>query len=120
LLLAQGKAAEAVLRLEAALEIPGYDYAILEFSLAKALQAAGEFDRALEYAIKASNYHDPAEVRLDLQLDQVRALLLQAQLHDQLGDREQARQLAEKFLQQWQQADLPHRDIELARDLAGQ
>ncbi len=120
LLLAHGKAVEAVSQLEAALAIPGYDYAIMEFSLAKALRAAAQFDRALEYAVKAANYHDPAEVRLDLQLDRVRAVLLQAELQEQLGDPEQARQLAERFLQQWQRADPPHRDLELARDLAGQ
>jgi tetratricopeptide (TPR) repeat protein len=119
LLLAQGKAPEAVSQLEAALAIPGYDYAILELGLARALQAVGQLDRSLEHAVKAANYHDPAEVRLDLQRDRVRALLLQSQLQDQLGNGAQARQLAERFLQQWQQADLPHRDIELARDLAG-
>ena len=120
LLLAQGKVPEAVARLEEALAITGYAYAILELDLARALEATGQLDRSLEFAARAAEYRDPGEVRLDLQLDRVRALLLQANLHERLGQRARARELAQRVLEYWQHADLPSSDVDIARRLAGQ
>lgn len=117
-LLTQGNAAAAAARFEAALEIAGYAYAIVELDLARALLATGQYDRSLEFAVRAANYADPAEIRLDLQLERVRALLLQAQAHDRLGNAGRAREFAQHFLASWSKADLPLADFEAATRLA--
>lgn len=117
-LTAMGKSGDALIRLREGLELSGYDYAIYELALARALAANGEFEAALDYAQQAGNYRNLAEVRLDLELDRVRAGLLLADIHRRLGNDEAAGEQVAAFLRRWNDADRAHPDFGRARSLA--
>ena len=118
MLLASGKANEAVEALQGADRVEGYRYALYQLGLAAALAESGQHARALALAQKAETDRDPGDVRLDLEIDRVRAILLQARCHASMGDADEAARQAERFLQRWHQADAMLEDIRLARALA--
>jgi len=113
----QGDAPAAVETLTKALGLEGYDYAIYELGLSTVLTTMGRFEVADQYAEHAVSYRNASEVRLDLELDRARAKLLQALIQQRLGNHEQARILANDFLDRWSKADLPHPDIDTAQKI---
>jgi tetratricopeptide (TPR) repeat protein len=115
----QGDAAAGASRLREALAIQGYDYAVYELGLATALESADDLEEALRFAELATQYRNPSEIRLDFEFDRARALLLQARIHQRLGNDKKSRQLAKNFLDRWSRADLPHPLYREARELAG-
>ena len=98
-------------------ESEGYDYAIYELGMATALLGAGNVEEALHFAERAARYSDAAEMRLDLDLDRVRAGLVQARVRDQQGKHEDASLLAQAFLAKWAAADRPSAESDSARRL---
>jgi hypothetical protein len=62
---------------------------------------------------------NPAEPRLDLDLDRVRAALVEAEINLALGRRAEASSGARKFLEAWARADPGLDDVAQARRLAG-
>jgi len=118
-LAARGDAMAAIHHLREALAFQGYDYAVYELELAAALEAADELDEALRVAELASQYRNPSEIRLDFELDRMRAVVLQARIHRRLGNEKKSQQLVAKFLASWSNADLPHPLHAEARGLAG-
>lgn len=115
---AMGKSGDALVRLRKGLELGGYDYAIYELALARALAANGELEAALNFAQQAENYRNIGEVRLDLELDRVRAGLLLAEIQRRLGNDAAAGKQVAAFLRRWNGADRAHPDLEHARALA--
>ncbi|MDH4048641.1 MAG: tetratricopeptide repeat protein [Gammaproteobacteria bacterium] len=96
-------------RLNDAVSIPGYQYAVYKLGLASLLQVAGDSDHALTIAIEAETERDPGDLRLDLELDRARAILLQAEFLAERGEIADARERAGRFVGLWQGAaeDLP-------------
>jgi tetratricopeptide (TPR) repeat protein len=110
-LLLEGRPRQAVEKLRRAVELSGYEYNDYRLSLAEALSTAGQVDEALSLTLRVETGADPVEPRLDLQLDRIRAVLLQARIHQQNGDLPQAASLARRFLDAWRGADPTHPDV---------
>lgn len=98
--------------------MPGYQYAIYKLGMARALLPEGKFQEALELARAAINDRDPGDIRLDLELDRSRALLLEAEILAALGDKAASTARAREFLRRWKAADPHQRDRERAEQLA--
>lgn len=109
--LRQGELSTAESYLNAAVDLPGYQYAIYTTGLAMLYRATGDLERASELAGKASTERDLiyGDLRLDLELDRARAQLLYAEILAEQGASDRAREEAQKFLDRWQSAapDLP-------------
>jgi tetratricopeptide (TPR) repeat protein/TolB-like protein len=111
--LAQGRAGDAVARLEeAAALLPPRglrladrepDHAALWASLAAAYRAAGEGERA---AAALRRIVDATEERVACPVEYVRSLYLLGDLHRELGQPEAARGYFERFLEHWGDGDL--------------
>ena len=71
----------------------------------------------VELADRVESDVDAQDPRLDLQLDRTRAILMQARIYQDLGDREKAVSVAQRFLEIWQQADSSLPDLEIARQI---
>ncbi|MGB5346728.1 MAG: tetratricopeptide repeat protein [Woeseia sp.] len=101
------QAAENLLR--AAVDEPGYQYAIYQSGLALLYRESGDLARAAELAAAASTDRDAGDLRLDLELDRARAQLLHAEILAENGASQLAREQAERFIERWQGAapDLP-------------
>lgn len=117
--LAAGDAPAAVATLRESLAIEGYQYALYRLGLARALLASGELDEALALARAARVEREANDIRLDLELERTRALLVEARIQQARGDTDTARELAHAFLTRWQNADPGHPDLAAARRLAG-
>ena len=113
-----GEAAKAVRALERVVAMPGYQYAIYKLGLAQALFAAGRSAEALVIARAAAAERDPTEIRLDLEPDRSRALLLESEILATLGRKPAAAARARNFLQRWSKADAGHRDLARAARIA--
>ena len=75
-----GNTAEAISKIEDAIALDGYRYAIYEFGLAQALSAAGQLDAAKEKAAVAAQERDAGNIRLDLERDRTMARRLETRL----------------------------------------
>ncbi len=115
--LAAGDTANALASLRRAIDLEGHSYAIYGLGLASALRAADRHAEAAELAAQAAADRDPGDPRLDLELDRVRALLLEADLRAEMAQTERARRLARSFLDRWSRAPADHPDVALARRL---
>jgi hypothetical protein len=113
-----GEAAKAVGALEKVVAMPGYQYAIYKLGLAQALSAAGRNAEALVLARAAVAERDAGEVRLDLEPDRSRALLLEAEILAALGRKSDAQARARDFLRRWSNATPGHRDLARAARIA--
>ncbi len=113
--LADGDAAKAEALIRRAIDAPGYQYGIYRLGLAHSLHAAGKLQDAAETAARAASERDPGDLRLDLELDRARALLLHAELQAELGRTRQAREAAVTFLERWSDAQ-PAREERLRAD----
>ncbi|HXV76672.1 MAG TPA: protein kinase [Candidatus Polarisedimenticolaceae bacterium] len=116
--LAAGDAARAVEATRRAVALEGHAYASYELGLARALRAADRHEEAVKLAAAAAAAPDPVEPRLDLELDRVRALLVEAEIRDEMNDRSAARRLARAFLERFAAAPGDHPDVVRARALA--
>ncbi len=116
--LAEGRAAAAIEDLELAVALDGYSYRIYRLDLASAYLAAGHLPQALAAGRQALEQQPLAEPRLDFELDRGRAQLLLAQVHEAMGDREQAALHAKAFVALWADADAGLSDLVEANRLA--
>ncbi|MGQ0835924.1 MAG: tetratricopeptide repeat protein [Gammaproteobacteria bacterium] len=116
--LESGRAAKAAGTLRQVDALPGYQYALYKLGLARAVLAQGNTDEALELARAAIAERDSGNVRLDdmrldLEADRSRALLLEAEILSAIGKRNLAHDRASTFLRRWRAAD--SRDPERVR-----
>jgi class 3 adenylate cyclase/tetratricopeptide (TPR) repeat protein/TolB-like protein len=103
--LVSGNAAKAVEALSHVATLPGYQYSIYKLGLARALLADQKPSQALEQARAAAAERDPGDIRLDLELDRSRAMLLEAETLAAMGQMSAATSRARDFLQRWRSAD---------------
>jgi hypothetical protein len=101
-----------------AVALPGYQYSIYNLGLARALLAAGKPAQALKLARAAASERDAGDLRLDLELDRSRAILLEAEILKQLGQPAGAKERAREFLRRWQGAEPGQSDRLRAERLA--
>ena len=118
-LLLEGDAAAAIAMLSRAVALSGYDYAVYRLALARAYLAAGRLPEAMAAARQAATAGDPADPRLDLELDRVRAELVLAEVEQAMGRGPKAASYAESFLGAWRGADPGLADLDEARKIAG-
>ncbi len=118
-LLSEGATDEALAELTLAVTLEGYEYSIYRLGLAAAYLEAGRLPEALAAARQASEALDPADPRLDLQLDRNRAQLVLAEVHQEMGRPDKAAGQAKDFLSIWRDADPELPDLMKAKKLAG-
>lgn len=118
-LLAEGDAAGAIAELSRAVALSGYDYAGYRLVLARAYLAAERLPEAMAAARQAAAPGNPADPRLDLELDRVRAGLVLAEVQQAMGRGPKAVSHAEDFLTAWRAADPGLPDIQTAQRMAG-
>jgi tetratricopeptide (TPR) repeat protein len=117
--LADGQFPRAIDDLSRAVTLSGYEYAIYRLGLARAYLAAGKLPEALAAARQSLAPLNPADPRLDLELDRARAGLLLAGVHARMGQSAEAVAGARSFLDLWAKADRGLPDLAEARTLAG-
>ena len=98
--------------------LSGYEYTNYHIRLAQAHLGAGRLEEALAAANKAGAALDPADPRLDLELDRIRARLLKARIYEAQGRLKQASDEARSFLSAWEKADRALPELAEARRLA--
>jgi len=103
--------------LTTAASVIGFRYAIYELGLARLYREIGNLERARELAELAADYQDSRDLRLDLELDRSRALLLLAEILAEQGVPDQARVRAQTFLTKWQGAEAGLPEVIRAREL---
>ena len=113
-----GEAARSADLLAQAVALPGYQYSIYKLGLARALLASGKPTEALELARAAATERDPGDLRLDLELERSRAILLEAEILARLGQPAEATARAREFLNRWHGADPGQEDRQRAEQLA--
>jgi tetratricopeptide (TPR) repeat protein len=91
--------------LQAAVEEPGYQYRLYRTGLAMLSRATGDLDAAAASAFRAATERDRGDLRLDLEIDRARALLLHAEILAELGADGEAKKHARRFLDWWRDAD---------------
>lgn len=100
-LLNAGESSAAVDQLDSVARMTGYPYAIYGSGLARAYLAAGRTTEALPIARAAAAWRDPGDARLDLELERMRALLLEAGILAAEGQKASAAARARAFLERW-------------------
>ncbi len=116
--LLSGESANAATALTRVVALPGYQYAIYKLGFARALLAQGKHTEALELARAAATERDLGDIRLDLELDRSRAVLLEAEILAALGQKSAAAARARTFLRRWGSADPGLEDRVRAEQLA--
>jgi tetratricopeptide (TPR) repeat protein len=118
-LLAEGNPDAAVSELSRAVALSGYSYGVYRLELARAFLAADRLPEAMAAARQAAEPGDPADPRLDLELDRVRARLVLARVHEAMGRAPKAAAEAGVFLNLWSDADPEVTDPNEAKRIAG-
>lgn len=118
-LLTAGDLEAAGAEFEKALALEGYAYAIYELGMARLMLLQGNTGGALQLSERAVE-PDPADARLDLEPERVRAILLHAEIHRAAGDFAKARAAAMAFLDRFDRAEPAHPDRQLALEIAGE
>ena len=113
----EGNIEAAAPLLQAAVDEAGYQYAIYRYGLALLYREAGDLETAAALALQAATERDPADPRLDLELDRERAFLLHAEILLQAGAVAEAREQAQRFMERWREADPDRSEITRARAL---
>jgi class 3 adenylate cyclase/tetratricopeptide (TPR) repeat protein/TolB-like protein len=113
-----GDAAQSAEVLARAVALPGRQYSIYNLGLARALLAAGKPAQALKLARAAARERDAGDLRFDLELDRSRAILLEAEILERLGQPDGAKARAREFLRRWQGAEPSQQDRLRAEQLA--
>ena len=104
-------------QLGAAVSNDGYEYAIYALGLAELHLAKTEFVEAATVAEQAMIAKDPGNLRLDLELDRARAMLLHAEILARMGSDAVAREQSLRFIERWQSASEHAPDLLRAREL---
>ncbi|RPJ61882.1 MAG: serine/threonine protein kinase, partial [Acidobacteria bacterium] len=113
--LKEGKAAQAQEEFSRAVALSGYEYSVYRLGLARSYLESGAYPEALASVKQAATPGNPLEPRLDLDLDRVRAGLVEAEINAALGRRAEAASCARKFLEAWNRADAGLSDLAQAR-----
>ncbi len=113
-LLAEGKADAAIAELSRAVSLDGQEFSIYRLGLARAYLAAKRLPEALAAARQSAGPLDPVEPKLELELDRVRALLVQAEAQLALKRNSEAGASAQYFLDAWRKADPGASDLQTA------
>ena len=100
----------ALVHLRSAVELKGFRYALYRIGLARALHLSGDTTSAVTMLEFAMNDRDPGDMRLDLELDRVRAILESARIQKELGNTTQAVSHANRFLELWTGSNPSHPD----------
>jgi tetratricopeptide (TPR) repeat protein len=116
--LRSGNASKASATLARVLELPGYQYTIYRLGLAQSLFSQGKLAEALETTRAAALERDAGDIRLDLELDRSRALLLEAEILAALEQQPAAAARAREFLRRWSNSEPSHPDRVRAEQLA--
>jgi adenylate cyclase len=103
--LAKGNLERAAPLLRDSVEVPGYQYGTYRSGLALFYRAAGDAENAAAQAGEAAAAREAGDLRLDLEIDRARALLLQAEILTELGAVPDAKEQARRFLTWWRDAD---------------
>lgn len=114
-----GDSAKAAGTLTRVLGLPGYQYAIYKLGLARALMAEGKLAEALAMARAAATERDVGDIRLDLELDRSRALLLEADILAAQGQNSASIARARDFLRRWRSTEPGQPDRVRAERIAG-
>lgn len=101
----EGKLEDAIAELSRAVALQGPEYAIYRLGLARAYLAANRLPEALAAAGQSAAPLDPVDPKLELELDRVRALLLQGEIQLALGLKSGAVESCRRFLDIWSRAD---------------
>lgn len=117
-LLEQGEVEGAIEELTRAVILEGYEYAVYRLGLARSYLSAGRLQEAMATARQAATDRDPADPRLDLDLDRRRALLLLAEVQLAMKRPAEAAAGARGVLTLWSEADPDLPDLARARELA--
>lgn len=115
--LEQGNLEVAARELALADEQDGYEYAIYSIGLARQRFLAKDLVAAESIARGALNARNPGDLRLDLELDRARGILLLAEILNALGSTEQARQEAQRFIDRWQESSSQAPELQRAYEL---
>ena len=116
--LGEGDAEGAIDPLTEAVALSGYEYRIYRVDLARAFLAAGQTDQALAAANRAAGSLDPADPRLDLELDREHARLVRARVRLAMGQTEAGIKTAQELLDRWGDADRGAKEPAEAREIA--
>ncbi len=117
-LLAQGELNRSIEELTRAVALEGYEYAVYRLGLAQAYRSAGRLQEAMATARQAATERDPADPRLDLELDRRRALLELSEVQLAMERQGEAAEEAREVLDLWSEADPNLPDLVRARELA--
>jgi tetratricopeptide (TPR) repeat protein len=112
--LIEGKSEDAIAELSRAVTLEGMEYSIYRLGLARAYLAAKRFPEALTAARQSAEALDPVEPQLELELDRVRSLLIQAEIQLAMSRNAEAKETAGKFLDIWRRADSGLPDLSAA------
>jgi tetratricopeptide (TPR) repeat protein len=115
----EGKTEDAIAELSRAVVLEGPEYAIYRLGLARAYLAARRLPEALAAAKQSAAPLDLVEPRLELELDRVRAILVQAEIQLAMSRNSEAAEAAKRFLEIWRQSDAGLPDRSNAERIAG-
>ncbi len=104
-------------QLASAVENEGYEYAIYALGLAQLHLAKADFDAATALVGEATIARDPGNLRLDLELDRARAMLLHAEILARTGAADEARRYSQRFIDRWKSASSNAPDLLRAKRL---
>jgi tetratricopeptide (TPR) repeat protein/predicted Ser/Thr protein kinase len=103
--LAEGKLENAVAELSRAVAMEGTEYSIYRLGLARAYLAAKRLPEALAAAKQSAGPLDLVDPKLELELDRVRAVLVQAEINLAMSRKSEAAASTKQFLDIWHRAD---------------
>jgi tetratricopeptide (TPR) repeat protein len=111
--LVEGKTDDAIAELSRAVTLEGGEYSIYRLGLARAYLAAKRLPEALAAAKQSAGPLDLVKPELELELDRVRAILVQAEVQLAMNRPAEAAASARRFMEIWSRADggLPDRSL---------
>lgn len=108
--------AEPLLR--SAVQAPRFQYAPYKAGLAALRRATGDLQGAASMAAQAATEREAGDLRLDLELDRARAMLLHAEILAEQGLLDESRELSREFLARWAHAAADRPELIRAARLA--
>jgi len=115
--LRQNNIETATVELDAAIAKEGYEYAVYALGLAEVHLSADNLETAATFAEQAMMTRDPGDLRLDLELDRARALLLHAEILSKMGAASESRAQTQRFIDRWQSTNSQSPELLRARQL---